>query len=385
VHLGGNILTLLSSHDNTQGVIQCAEIFSQVIGKGIQITHFGRQSSTYVPSRRPNAAGEPPHVLRDELKFRKPGMLVADWQNQCGAFKNVLQEAVTTNVPAAIVRRESRDKVRRILVPVIREEQSVHQLAVAHVMASALQAPVAISALVEPPVMANPAALANLRELLLARARMIGIAAETVAVEESLDAVSAVKDQFQNGDLVILATPNSWRYIENCGATVPALLMPEISDVLLYLPPKTRTCHLREVFEENICMPVAPRGKTGFASALIDALIQRGQVPLAWKSALASRMAEQGCGIEAGHCESLFWKVHWPGLSRLLGGMGVIKEGVPGVRFGFLFLVPDALHVEFLEIVAKLSRLIVMPGMRRELAACQSSADALSKLDLDSL
>jgi mannitol/fructose-specific phosphotransferase system IIA component (Ntr-type) len=158
---------------------------------------------------------------------------------------------------------------------------------------------------------------------------------------------------------------------------VPAQLAAALPNPLVMLvAPQVQAVSPREVlWSGNILTHLQVASWEEAIAALVDRLIERQQVPAAWRDFLLerARAREQRASTALG-CETAFPHILIPDYYGLAVAFAVVPDGVyftdrevGPVRFICLLIIPESCYGQYLGLIANLARLLVLPAVRAEL------------------
>ena len=356
------------------------------------LTYAARECISHYPPRK-----DVVDFARGLARTARLGLLIADWVDAPDEFQPIIKLAVDLNLSAVFLRCRPGMPVHRVLIPMNGGPHTLQQLWVAKALASSLRASSLVLRIVtgadqggnggEPGYVDAAGALARLES------RIVGIDGP-VAISTAEDVVSGIAARRVPGDMIVMGAPNYWRAAEHFEASTPHLIAARFDNPLaMLLARRPERVRLRDVFwEETVCPRLNASNKGDAIASLVDALVQRNQVPAASRGDILSRALGREADLStAVGCETAFPHIAIDGFSGIIGCLGMFPQGVEWahpigqgenepVKFVFLLISSANHYGDLLAVLSKIARLMVLPGVRQELLACSSSRDVLGIL-----
>lgn len=304
-------------------------------------------------------------------------MLLAEWPDDPALLADTLELSTTLRGPTVLVHRpDGLAAARRIVVFTNAGPHSLRPLWLAHELAAHYELPVQVTH-IEAEEEAAHGEAESVAALTQVEARLLGLGGEVV-LHQAPTVLAGMLATIQPDDLIVLGAPPTWRLGEaKFGATVPAQLAAAVPNPLVMLvAPQVQAVSPREVlWSGNILTHLQAATWEDAIAALIDRLIERQQVPAAWREFLLERArARELRTSTALGCETAFPHILIPDYYGLAVAFAVLPDGVyftdrevGPVRFICLLIIPESCYGQYLGLIANLARLLVLPAVRAEL------------------
>ncbi|HOW73863.1 MAG TPA: PTS sugar transporter subunit IIA [Phycisphaerae bacterium] len=409
------ILVVISDSANGPQLVQCAELllgkrdgFIHVVRSAARhsfnnIGAFSRNAPYLRYAAREHIFHYPPR--KDVVQFAnglartaRLGTLVTDWIDPVEEFQPILKMAVDMGLSAVFLRSGTQIHVRRMLIPMHGGPHTLQQLWVAKELASSMGASTLALRIVTPADQGGndiePGYIDAAGELARLESRIIGMNGP-VALSAADDVVSGIAARRTAEDMLVIGAPNYWRAAEHFESSTPYLIAQRFPNPLAMLLARRPTrVQLRDVFwEDNVRLRLASSNKNDVITCLLDTLVQHNQIPESARGALLTVAMEREAELStAVGCDTAFPHIAVEGFPGVIGCLGICPQGMDWgspirdgdsetTRFVFLLISSSDYYGDLLAVMAKIARLMVLPGVRKDLLACSSAKAALSILD----
>jgi mannitol/fructose-specific phosphotransferase system IIA component (Ntr-type) len=205
------------------------------------------------------------------------------------------------------------------------------------------------------------------------------------------DFLSGLPQALDENDVLMMGAPSSLRWSADFDGSLPDQVAKAVENPLFLLSsPSARQIKLRNVFWGGLIRPqLKARGKTEALEQLVDTLICHNQLSAEQRSdMIQSALAREKVQSTAVEHQTAFPHVMLPGRFEVSGSVGIFPEGVPfgdstGTlsKFIFLLITPDGFSDEYLTVLAKIARRMLLPNVRKALLKSRTSAQALNILE----
>jgi len=346
-----------------------------------------------VPAWPPSALTAVEGTLAATWRFCRQApvdMLLAEWPVDGALLADTLELSTTLRGPTVLVHRpELLAAAKRIHVFTNAGPHSLRPLWLAHELAAHFELPVQVTHIEseEEPVEGGSDSVAALTQV---EARLLGLGGPVV-VQRAQTVLGGMLASIRPDDLVVLGAPPVSRLSEGeFVGTVPARLATALPNPLVMLvAPQVQAVSPREVlWTGNILTHLQAATWEDAIAAMVDRLIERQQVPAAWRTFLLerARTRELKASTALG-CETAFPHILIPDFYGLAAAFAVVPDGVfftdrevGPVRFICLLVIPQSCYGQYLGLIANLARQLVLPTVRAELLQATSPKAVLQVL-----
>jgi len=357
------------------------------------LTYAARERIFHYPPRK-----DVVEFAKGLARTARVGMLVTDWLDSIDEFQPVLKMAVDLNLSAVFLRFGVQPSVRRVLIPMNGGPHTLQQLWVAKALAASHGASTLVLRIVTPSDQGGngvePGYVDAAGTLARIESRIAGLDGP-VAISTAEDVMSGIAARRTAEDMIVIGAPNYWRAAEHFESSTPQLIAARFANPLaMLLARRSERVSLRDVFwEDTIRTKLPSQDKMEAVACLLDTLVQRNQIPQPSRDALLARAAARETELStAVGCETALPHIGIEGFSGVIGCLGIFPQGVAWgsplsqgesepVKFVFLLISSADYYGDLLAVLSKIARLMVLPGVRKDLLACSSSRDVLDILE----
>ncbi len=388
-------MVLNGSEFGTELLFRCAETLSREFHAPLQCLCYGAGLHTFIPPDiqfiHIDSANSLPEAVKAVGETSQIKMLVSDWPQQSECLSCVLSALQQNNLPGILVRKGRHcASVRNALILASGGPHIVHHLWSADAISEELGLPPRILCVELPEAKKWGCQEQESSPAGLNAARLVGLKAP-LKVSRCEDFVQGITQNVKGDDMVILGGPTYARVGEFFEGSIPDILSKKLpNDLIMFLGRKPSVFDISDIFWEEVVYMDMPRVEKNKAiELLIDKLVKNKQIPAAGRRyVLESAMRRETLYPTATDAETAFPHVTIPGISGLIGSLGICPEGIDFgggpeqlSKFIFLLISPREHYDEYLGLLSEIANIMLSPRRRADILQSTSPREVLGKLE----
>jgi len=314
-------------------------------------------------------------------------LIVIEWAHDPAVMQRLLRLAHELKLPAVFIRPGPVIPIGRLVVATGGGPNVCEQMWIAKEISNGTERPLEILRW-HPAAGSGHVSRSFVSEQMLLR--LLGIQTNVRHFSDS-DFAGGVAGCLCEEDLLIMGAPGSLRWTATFAGSLPDQVAGRVQNPLFLLSsPPGRRVKLRHLFRGGLIKPrMQADSKANALRQLINNLISRNQLPVGREDEIFHRALNREKILStAVDCGTAFPHVTLPGFFGVTGSMGILPAGVDfGSQDGslshfiFLLVTPEGFSDEYLTVLAKIARRMILPRIRQTLLQCETPEQALDVLE----
>jgi mannitol/fructose-specific phosphotransferase system IIA component (Ntr-type) len=314
---------------------------------------------------------------------KRAGLVVSEWHPDPLHMQRMLRSFHEWNLPAVFIRPGRMRPGGRLMVATNGGPNVCEQMWIAQKISSGTNRPIHFLRWENGAARNHSAGEQMISHLL-------GIDAD-IRKFSGADFLSGIPQVLDENDVLMMGAPSSLRWSADFDDSLPDQVAKAVENPLFLLSsPSARQVKLRNVFWGGLIRPqLKARGKTEALEQLVDTLIYHNQLSAGQRADIIhSALVREKMQSTAVEHQTAFPHVMLPGRFEVSGCVGIFPEGVPfddsaGALSNFIFLLitPAGFSDEYLTVLAKIARRMLLPNVRKALLKSRTPAQALNILE----
>lgn len=329
-------------------------------------------------------------AVRRIARIQPLGLLVVEWPSDTGLAQAALDVGTELHVPTLLL-RDRLTPCSRVVVATDGGANAIDLLWIAQQLASSAHLPVRVLRL-RPPALELPGpstddALGAAMQQVMSRMVGLNVQVETL---HAADPVAALEREVRQGETLLMGAPSPLRVATGFEGTFPDAASRRVSGTLLLVGRRAsaQPC-LRRLLWGRLARPgLRAANKREAIEQLVENLVQHNQIPSSSRTDFVERaMDRERLMPTAVGSQAAFPHVRLRDFSGVAASFGVFPDGVDfgsddGNRSRFIcFMVsPYGFYEDYLAILARFARRIVVPDVREGLLRCETATEVVDLL-----